>query len=93
MSTSSPVESLERGDRGSHLLHREGEWMPWMLPRIVYRDTPDGREYAGICRPNALHRDGWLSLPCDRIQDVPHCPTCSDAGFARFLSARNRGLL
>ena len=79
-------EVLDRVPQGVEL---GAEYHPWLLPRIVTREIDGVREFYGLCR---AHR--WLSaLPAYCPHDVPHCPRCSDRGFAAFDQAERQGLL
>ena len=72
-----------------HVAEGGSEFHPWLLPRIVTREIDGVREFYGLCR---AHR--WLSaLPAYCPHDVPHCPRCSDRGFAAFDQAERQGLL
>lgn len=82
-------EDLGRLDQGgSHVRETAGEFEPWLIARIITRTFDGRREFYGLCRDH-----DWLSLPAFYVQDIPHCPVCSDPGFRRFAAARAAGLL
>jgi hypothetical protein len=84
----SVLQSVQGIERGLSIADRVSEFEPWLIARVVTR-TEDGRRmFYGLCREH-----GWLSLPAFYVQDVAHCPNCTDPGFARFEAARRNGLV
>lgn len=90
-----PLERAPRLGGCVEVEDRGPEFVPWLLPRIVWRRTRDGIDYHGVCR---IH--GWLTGPIVCVQDVPRCPDCAMEGEhaapadrARFADALRLGLL